>query len=161
MNLTKFAKVPTNVGGSTDSNVIPIYGIIWETNNRILVYKPNDMKHPWKEIEDAHNSIEPTINNMIFAGQYNGPTIGYKDLDNDKTILGPNIYCSRINGGGTVIGDSDTEDHLLTFLGLHDGIIIGIQLLSDHNNRVFSFNINIIETDKGIIEGDNYTETQI
>lgn len=157
INLTQFREVPAD-SENTDSNDIPIYAILYEKLNRLLIYKPNDIKYPWKEIEGFYNNEEPIINNMIFAGQYNGPSIGYRDLESNKTILSPVMICTAITGEEITIGESnDNQSDLLSFLGINNGIIIGIEKLTE-NNKVFSFNINIRESDKGILAGDNYTQ---
>jgi len=125
MNLTKFTKVPTN-GDSSN----PLYGIIWQPTNRLLIYKPNDPKNPFGEMLAVLDDEEPTFNKMIFGGQYNGPDIGYKDLNTGKTIIMPILeFCDIASGVPSTIQDTDilnTTDltQFLNSIGIGEGSTI-------------------------------------
>ena len=73
---------------------------------------------------------EPTFNKMIFGGQYNGPDIGYKDLNTGKTIIMPILeFCDIASGVPSTIQDTDilnTTDltQFLNSIGIGEGSTI-------------------------------------
>ena len=128
MNLTKFTKVPTNDNGDSSNN--PLYGIIWEPTNRLLIYKVNDSKNPFAEMIKVLNNEEPTFNKMIFGGQYNGPGIGYKDLNTGETINTPYLEVYDIvSDAPASIWDTDIQNandltQFLNSIGIGEGSTI-------------------------------------
>lgn len=154
MNLTQFTKVPTN----SDSSY-PLYGIIWQPTSRLLIYKVNDTKHPFDEMMTVLNDEEPTFNKMIFGGQYNGPGIGYKDLNTEKTINMPLLkFYDIILDTPASIWDVDIENttdltQFLNSIGIGEGSTILVLRLVN-NSTEFAYipitDVDNSENNKGI-----------
>lgn len=157
MNLIQFTKVPTN-GDSSN----PLYGIIWQPTNRLLIYKPNDTKNPFDEMVAVLNDEEPTFNKMIFGGQYNGPDIGYKDLNTGKTIIMPILeFYDIVSNAPASIQDTDIVDttdltQFLNSIGIGEGSTI-LVLRQGNGSAEFAYipiaDVNNSDNNKGI-----YTE---
>lgn len=157
MNLTKFTKVPIN-GDSSN----PLYGIIWQPTNRLLIYKPNDSKNPFDEMVAVLNDEEPTFNKMVFGGQYNGSDIGYRDLNTGKTINMPilGFYDILLNAPDSIqdVGILDTTD-LIQFLN-SIGIGVGSTILVlriGSNSTEFAY-ISISDVNNSYINQGIYIE---
>jgi len=154
MNLTKFTKVPIN-GDSSN----PLYGIIWQPTNRLLIYKPNDPKNPFDEMVSVLDGEEPTFNKMIFGGQYNGPDIGYKDLNTGKTIIMPILeFYDIVSDAPSTIQDTDIVDttdliQFLNSIGIGEGSTI-LVLRQGNSSSEFAYipiiDVNNSDNNKGI-----------
>lgn len=155
MNLTQFTKVPTN----GDSSGNPLYGIIWLPANRLLIYKVNDTKHPFDEMMAVLHNEEPTFNKMIFGGQYNGPGIGYKDLNTEKTIIMPILeFYDIVSDAPASIQDTDIVDttdltQFLNSIGIGEGNTILVLRIGKGSSE-FAYipisDVNDSDNNKGI-----------
>ena len=155
MNLTQFTKVPTN--GDSPGN--PLYGIILQPTNRLLIYKPNDPKYPFDEMVAVLHNEEPTFNKMVFGGQYNGPDIGYKDLNTNKTINTPILeFYDIVSDAPSTIQDTDignTTDltQFLNSIGIGEGSTI-LVLRKGNSSSEFAYipitDVDNSENNKGI-----------
>lgn len=123
MNLTKFAKVPTDGASNSNNFTFPKIGLLYNDQNEIVLFRfpDDDINFPIgafvETVEDLSDSAE-----ILFHGIFVG---AYVDSERDKSISDLKLTIFKDDENSVTIGDRMGEA-VATLLGLDPEVVIPI-----------------------------------
>lgn len=123
MNLTKFAKVPTDGASNSNEFTFPKIGLLYDDQNEIVLFKfpDDDINFPVgafvETVEDLSDSAE-----ILFHGTFVGE---YVDIERGKSISSLKLDIFKDDTDHVTLGDRNGEA-VATLLGLDPEVVIPI-----------------------------------